>query len=112
MTKVLFLPEVVDQFLQLSEILYAKGYLAFKDIAIEYAENLFIDIKVNLPNKLRKDAPEYFELYGKDLYYSLFPHNKHTTWYVFYSIHSVDDDIVFLIRYLSNNHMIAHHLTD
>ena len=34
MTKVLFLPEVVDQFLELAEILYNKGYLGFKDIAI------------------------------------------------------------------------------
>ena len=27
MTKVLFLPEVVDQFLELAEVLYQKGYL-------------------------------------------------------------------------------------
>ena len=27
MTKVLFLPEVVDQFLELAEILYKEGYL-------------------------------------------------------------------------------------
>ena len=34
MTKVLFLPEVVDQFLELAEILYHKGYLGFN-----FAEN-------------------------------------------------------------------------
>lgn len=112
MTKVLFLPEVVSQFLELAEILYAKGYLGFKEIAIDYAESLFQDIKVNLPYKLRKDAPEYFDQYGKDLYYSLFPHNRHTTWYVFYNIHSVNDQVIYLIRHLSNNHIIAHHLTD
>ena len=32
MIKVLFLPEVVDQFLELAEVLYNKGYLGFKDI--------------------------------------------------------------------------------
>ena len=32
--RVLFLPEVVQQFLELAEILYDKGYLSFKDKAI------------------------------------------------------------------------------
>ena len=52
MIKVLFLPEVADQFLELAEVLYNEGYLGFKDIAIDYAENLFHDIQSNLPHKL------------------------------------------------------------
>ena len=74
--KVLFLPEVVDHFLELAEVLYDKGYLGFEDVAIAYAEQLFRD----------------------------------TTWYVFYSIHDVDGETIYLIRHLTNNHMIAHHL--
>ena len=112
MIKVLFLPEVADQFLELAEVLYNEGYLGFKDIAIDYAENLFHDIQSNLPHKLRKDAPEYFERYGKELFYSSFPRNKHTTWYVFYSVHEVDSDTIYLIRYLGSNHVIAHHMID
>ena len=41
MTKVLFLPEVADQFLELAEVLYQKGYLGLKEVAV----------------KVKKDAP-------------------------------------------------------
>jgi len=41
MAQVKFLPEVVDQFLQLANILYDEGYLGFKDAAIDYSERLF-----------------------------------------------------------------------
>lgn len=51
--KVLFLPEVVDQFLELAEILYDKGYLGFKDAALAYSEELFLDIQTNLPIKVK-----------------------------------------------------------
>ena len=108
--KVLFLPEVVDQFLELADILYEKGYLGFKDAALDYSEQLFRDIQTNLPIKVGKDAPAYFERYGTDLFYSAFPRNKHTVWYVFYSVHMVNGETVFLVRHLTNNHVAAHHL--
>ena len=54
--KVLFLPEVVDQFLELANILYEKGYLGFKDAALNYSEQLFRDIQTNLPTKTGKDV--------------------------------------------------------
>lgn len=41
MAQVKFLPEVVDQFLQLAYIIYNEGYLGFKDIALDYSERLF-----------------------------------------------------------------------
>ena len=110
MIKILFLPEVVDQFLELAQVLYNNGYLSFRETAIEYAEQLFKDIQDNLHVKLKKDAPAHFERYGKGLFYSSFPRNHHTTWYVFYSIHENDGEIVYLIRYLGNNHVIAQHL--
>ena len=108
--KVLFLPEVVDQFLELAEVLYDKGYLGFKDAALEYSEQLFGDIQANLPIKVKKGAPIYFERYGKDLFYSSFKRNKHTVWYVFYSVHDLCGETVYLVRYLTNNHVAAHHL--
>lgn len=112
MTKVLFLPEVVDQFLELAEVLYRNGYLGHKDTAIEYAEQLFKEIQDNLPIKVKKDAPSHFERYGPGLLYSAFQKNHQTTWYVFYSIHIVNDDVTYLVRYLGNNHVIAHKLLD
>lgn len=54
MTKVLFLPEVVDQFLELAEVLYEKGYLGLKEVAVNYSEQLFRDIQTNLPLKVKK----------------------------------------------------------
>lgn len=108
--KVLFLPEVVNQFLELAEILYDKGYLGFKDAAQAYSEQLFREIQTSLPIKLKKGAPAYFERYGTDLFYSAFPRNKQTIWYVFYSVHDVNGEIVYLVRYLTNNHVSAQHL--
>ena len=110
MTKVLFLPEVVDQFLELAEVLYNNGYLGFKEVAMEYADQLFKDIQTNLPLKVKKDVPSSFKRNNQGLFYSSFPKNKNTTWYVFYSIYDVGGDTVYLIRYLGNNHVIAHHL--
>ena len=112
MIKVLFLPEVVDQFLELAEVLYNKGYLGFKDIAIDYAEKLFRDIQANLHTKVKKNAPTHFDRYGQGIFYSLFPRNHHTTWYVFYSVHEVDDQTIYLVRYLGNNHTLGHKLSD
>ena len=108
--KVLFLPEVVDQFLELAEILYDKGYLGFMDTAVEYSEQLFREIQTLLPVKLKKGAPSYFKRYGTDLLYSAFKHSRQTIWYVFYSIYEVNGETVFLVRHLTNNHVIAHHL--
>jgi hypothetical protein len=42
----------------------------------------------------------------------LFPKNQHTTWYVFYSVHEVDGQTVYLVRYLGNNHILGHKLID
>jgi hypothetical protein len=108
--KVLFLPEVVDQFLELAEVLYDKGYLGFEDVAKAYAEQLFRDVQANLFVKAKRGAPPYFQRYGADLFYSAFRHNRHTTWYVFYSIHEIGGETIYLIRHLTNNHMVAHKL--
>ena len=47
---------------------------------------------------------------GKDMQYASFTKNKHTIWYVFFNVYKVGDEVVCLVRYLSNNHVIAHHL--
>jgi hypothetical protein len=78
----------------------------------QYSKQLFKDIQTYLPIKVKKDAPSYFKRYGNDLFYSSFSKNKNTTWYVFYSIHEENGKTIFLVRYLGNNHIIAHHLLD
>ena len=42
--------------------------------------------------------------------YAVFPKNDHTTWYVFFNVYEIGEESVYLVRYMSNNHVIAHHL--
>ena len=108
--KVLFLPEVIDQFLEIAEVLYDEGYLGFKDSAIEYSVQLFREIQATLPIKVQKGAPSFFDRYGANLYYSAFKRSKHTIWYVFYSVHEIEGEVTYLVRYLTNNHVVANHM--
>jgi hypothetical protein len=108
--KVLFLPEVRSYFKELSQILYEKDYFGFEDTAIAYVEDLFNDINSYLPNMYKKKAPEYFSRYGKNMYYSIFKKNNNTQWYVFFTIYNDNGDIVYLVRYISNNHVIAKYM--
>lgn len=112
MAQVKFLPEVVDQFLQLADILYDEGYLGFKDAALDYSERLFREIAEQLPIKVRKGAPTFFKRQDVELFYSAFPRNKHTIWYVFYSVHEINGETVYLVRNLMNNHLLAQHIDD
>lgn len=42
--------------------------------------------------------------------YAVFPKNDHTTWYVFFNVYEIGGESVYLVRYMSNNHVIAHYL--
>ena len=110
--QVLALPEVRSYFAELMQILYNEGYFSFEANAIEYVTNLFTDIEQNLPTKSRKPAPDHFQKYGKNLFYASFRKSRHTQWYVFFTIHTdaLSDTQTFLIRYVSNNHMISQYL--
>ena len=110
MVQVKFLPEVVDQFLQLASILYDEGYLGFKEVAIDYSDRLFREIAEKLPLKVRKGAPTFFRRQDVDIFYSAFPRSKHTIWYVFYSVHETDGETIYLVRSLTNNHIVAQHM--
>lgn len=108
--KIIFLPEVLEQFLELAEILYDKGYMSFREHAEEYMETLFQDINSSLPHKVHRKAPRWFDRYGEDMSYSVFPKNDNTTWYVFFNVYEIGEETTYIVRYLSNNHVIAHHL--
>jgi hypothetical protein len=108
--KVLVIPKVRQYLYELSFILYKNNYFSYLDTAEKYVEELFEDIKTTLPNRQKYNAPKYFELYGKDMFYSIFRKNKHTQWYVFFSIYEDKGELIYLVRYISNNHVIAQHL--
>ncbi|MFD2036980.1 hypothetical protein ACFSKL_19405 [Belliella marina] len=107
---VLFLPEIRAYFEELSLILYEKEYFGFFEDAYRYADDLFAEIEKDLPNKSKKLAPEYFEKYGKGMHYTSFKRNKNTTWYVFVNSYRQDQEMFYLVRFLSNNHRIGKHL--
>ena len=111
--KVLTLPEVRLYLKEVSLILYKKEYFGFEETAIKYVEDLFEDIKTTLPARHKMLAPAYFDKYGENMYYSIFRKNKTTQWYVFFTIYKDnEDEIIYLVRFISNNHLIAHYIRD
>lgn len=105
-----FLPEVSQQFVDLVKVLYDKGYMSFPDAAQEYSESLFREIQASLPLKVHRKAPPWFDRFGKEMSFATFPKNKHTIWYAFFNVYYIGSETIYLVRYLSNNHVIAQHL--
>lgn len=108
--KVLFLPEIRQYFQELEDVLFEKEYFAFEESAINYVRELITDIEQTLPRRVSKKAPPYFNRYGRGMRYAMFRKSKNTQWYVFFTTHSVDGDEVYVVRYISNNHVIARYL--
>ena len=106
--RVLVSPEVRSYLYELSLLLYEKDYFGFLESAERYVEELFTDITTTLPYRLKRPAPPYFQRYGKKLLYATFTKNKTTQWYVFFNVDLENNEIVYLVRYISINHMIAH----
>lgn len=109
-TKVMALPQVADYVEELIPLLYEKEYFSYLTSSIDYFNELIDDIKINLPKVPKHRAPSYFHRFGHDLYYSCFPKNKRTTWYVFFTIHLRENERIYLIRYISNNHVVGKYL--
>ena len=107
---VLFLPEVQEYYNNLEQILYEKGYFSFPDSSKKYVKDLIDDIKANLPVKLHKPAPKYFDRYGKNMEYAVFRKNKFTSWYVFFTTYRKNGEEIYLVRYIANNHTVAQYL--
>jgi hypothetical protein len=105
--KVLFLPEVRQYFQELENVLFEKEYFGFEEFAVLYVRELILDIENSLPVRMSKKASAYFNKYGRDMYYCSFRKNKQTQWYVFFIKYKEDGETIYLVRYISNNHMIA-----
>jgi len=105
--KIIVLPEVRQYLSELSWILYEKDYFSYYEMAEKYVDTLLDDIENTLPNRQKHTAPPYFQRYGKDLRYSIFRKSKHTQWYVFFNIYEENGELVYLVRYITNNHVVA-----
>ena len=108
--KMIFRPEVLEYFNELSTILYEKDYFGFEEDAMKYVDDLMNDIKTTLHSRQKRLAPSYFDKYGKNMHYSVFRRSRQTQWYIFFTIYDYKGEIVYLIRYISNNHMTAQYL--
>jgi hypothetical protein len=108
--KILAIPSVLQYLNELIDILYNENYFGFEDSAIEYVEELQSDIKETLPYRPKRKAPDFFDRYGKDMYYVVFKKSKATQWYVFFNIYEKKNEVIYLIRYISNNHVVAQFL--
>lgn len=104
--KIRFNNNVTEYLNELVTLLYLQGYFGMKDSAYAYVNWLIERIKKDIHTKPAKKAPEYFSKYGKNLSYISIKKNTQTTWYVFFN----HEDDLFYIRYISNNHLIAHYL--
>jgi hypothetical protein len=80
------------------------------EAAKKYVEDLFEDIEITLPIRVSKPAPPYFDRFGKNMKYAIFKKNKHTTWYVFFTTYKEDEETIYLVRYIANNHTVAQYL--
>lgn len=108
--RIIFLPEVRAYLDELVQTLYDQGYFGFEEFAQWYVEELVADILANLPVKLHKPAPPYFDRYGRHMLYAAFRKNRSTQWYVFFTIHRKGEELVYLVRYIGNNHTVAQYL--
>ena len=107
---VLFVPKVQEYLYELENILYKKGYFGFEESSIKYVTDLVYDIEINLPNKQHKPAPKHYNQYGKELYYAIFKKNRQTNWYTFFSKYIENEEIIYLVCYIGNNHTEAQYL--
>ena len=108
--KIVAIPKVQQYLESLKKILFEDEYFGFEDTAQKYVDDLFEDIKTNLPTHQHKPAPKYFDKYGKGMYYAVFRKSKNTQWYVFFIPYKEKGETIFLIRYIANNHVIAQYL--
>ena len=106
----LAIPEVIEYLDSLVDILFEKDYFSFSEDALDYVDELRHEIKTKLHTKLHKPAPKHLDRYGKNMKYAGFPKNKHTTWYVFFTTYWENDEEIYLIRFIANNHTIAQYL--
>ena len=101
--KVLYLPEVEIYLFELIELLYNKDYFSFPDQAINYVFKIRQYIESSIATAHKRKAPDNFAKYGKNMSYFIYKANTNTSWYIFFQQKSD----IYLIRYITNNHVSA-----
>lgn len=99
-------PVVISYLEDLTTILFNKGYFSYLSTSKEYVDKLTLTIEAEISTKLKKKAPKHFDRFGKNMYYITYRPNRRTTWYIFFTYKNDN----YLIEYITNNHVSAHHI--
>ena len=97
----LFLDELVN-------LLFEREYFSFPINAIEYVDRLTHFAEQYIGILPGKTAPPYFDSYGSNMKYITYRANKITLWYIFYQ----QMGNIFLVRYITNNHVAAQYFCE
>jgi len=103
--QVRYLPEVEIYLYELVELLFYQNYFSFPEQAINYVFKIRHYIEISISTAYKRKSPKYFAKYGKDMSYLVYKANPNTSWYIFFQ--QQEDN--YLIRYITNNHVSAHH---
>ena len=107
---VVILPRVLEYLDSIVFTLFEKGYFSYLETSQRYIDELVDDIEKNLQTKQHKPAPKYFDKYGKAMKYAVFKKNRRTCWYAFFKTYNKNGETFYVVRFISNNHIIAQHL--
>jgi hypothetical protein len=108
--KIVYLKKVRVYFDILIPKLHDLGYFSYPETAKKYVDEIFTEIEKQLPIQRHRPAPAYFEKYGKGMNYIVIRKNKRTHWYAFFKTEQKDGEVIYKVRYIANNHVIAHYL--
>ena len=87
-----------NQINEIVGILFEKGYLGFKESALEYGDKIYDFILKNIDKPISRFSPKNFEKFGE--FYIKYKANENTTWYIFFD----KKDHRFLVNHIFNNH--------
>ncbi len=102
--KIIYNANVENYLDALAYKLFHKEYFGFLKTAKDYVDNLTFEIERTISIKQHKLAPPRFKKFGT--HYINIKTTKRTTWYVFF----IKNDNKYIIRYITNNHVSAHHI--
>ena len=108
--KIIYLKKVRIYFEDLIPKLHDLEYFSYAETAKRYVDEIFTEIEKQLPFQRQRPAPKCFEKYGKCMKYIVIRKNKRTHWYIFFKTTQKDNEIIYKVRYVANNHIIAQYL--
>jgi len=108
--KIIYLKKVRVYFENIIPKLHELDYFSFAETAKKYVDEIFVEIEKQLPTQRHRSAPKHFEKYGIGMKYIVIKKNKRTHWYIFFKTTQKDDEIIYKVRYVANNHVIAQYL--